>query len=132
MTYPRNYLFYEEWTLEAAKLYIDMDNELFQLLEVLPVTVGYLQRALPYYESHDAESLRHKLSTIAGLKGITSPMKELSTGIWVPDFNSRYFTEEFNYSLKLIWELTVKHGIHAPNIEKVQLWGRKMVQSHTK
>ena len=35
--YSRMQLFYEEWTEEAASLYIKMDEEFFHLLKVLPV-----------------------------------------------------------------------------------------------
>ena len=74
--FPRMILFYEEWTVEAAQLLIDMDEEFFTILRYLPVSEGYLPRILDYYESHDAESLARKLSSIQGFKGITSPMKE--------------------------------------------------------
>ena len=54
---PRMILFYEEWTIEAAQLLIDMDAEFFKVLSLLPVSEGYLPPILEYYESHDAESL---------------------------------------------------------------------------
>lgn len=120
--FPRMLLFYEEWTREAAQLLIDMDEEFFRLLDVLPVSKGYLPRILDYYESHDAESLARKLSSIQGFKGITSPMVETDRG-WEPDFKSRYFTEDFPYGLHYIWKLVHEKGIHAPNIDKVYEWG---------
>ena len=115
-------LFYEEWTKEAAQLLIDMDEEFFRLLDVLPVSKDYLPRILDYYESHDAESLARKLSSIQGFKGITSPMVECEDG-WKADFSSRYFTEDFPYGLHCIWKLAHKHGISTPNIDKVYEWG---------
>lgn len=127
VSYPRNFLFYEEWTEEAAQLYIQMDQELFRLLDVLPVTKGFLPTALDYYESVDAVSLKNKLSSIAGFKGILSPMCELEAGKWVPDFSSRYFTEDFGLSLRYIWQLVHKHGINAPHIDMVYMWGSKMI-----
>ena len=120
--YSRMQLFYEEWTEEAASLYIKMDEELFRLLKVLPVTEGYLPTALDYYDSYDAKSLAEKLSSIKGFKGITSPMVKVDNG-WVPDFSSRYFTEDFPYGLKYIWQLAHKEGISCPNIDKVYAWG---------
>ena len=120
--FPRMILFYEEWTVEAAQLLIDMDEEFFTILRYLPVSEGYLPRILDYYESHDAESLARKLSSIQGFKGITSPMKETTEG-WVPDFASRYFTEDFPYGLRYIWELAHKLNIDVPNIDKVYNWG---------
>ncbi len=128
MTFPRMILFYEEWTEEAADLYIRMDEELARLLAVLPVTPGFLPRVLAYYESHDAASLRDKLGSIRGFKGVTSPMKEAEGGGWIPDFESRYFTEDFGYSLKYIWELTREHGVDAPLIDEVYRWGAARIR----
>ena len=120
--YPRMLLFYEEWTEEAADLYIKMDEEFFKLLKVLPVSENYLPTVLDYYDSYDAKSLAAKLSSITGFKGITSPMIETSEG-WIADFNSRYFTEDFPFGLKYIWQLAHKHGVFCPNIDKVYQWG---------
>lgn len=120
--YPDMVNFYEEWTVEAADVLIKMDTEFFNLLKVLPVTPGYLPPILEYYESHDAESLARKLSSIQGFKGITSPMIQTAEG-WVPDFRSRYFTEDFPYGLKYIWQLAHDHDIPCPNIDRVYAWG---------
>ena len=124
--YPRMILFYEEWTEAAADLYIKMDCEFFQLLKVLPVSEGFLPTALDYYESHDAESLAKKLSSIQGFKGIISPMKEIEGG-WVADYESRYFTEDFPYGLKYIWQLAHEKGVLCPNIDKVYEWGMSKI-----
>ena len=126
--YDHNVLFYEEWTVEAADLLIRMDEEFFRLLEVLPVRKGYLPRILDYYESTDAVSLAAKLSSIAGFKGITSPMKPVGTRtdgpvLWEPDFGSRYFTEDFPYGLQLIRGMAHDHGIPVPEIDRVCDWG---------
>lgn len=120
--FPRMILFYEEWTVEAAQLLIDMDKEFFNILKYLPVGEGYLPRILDYYESYDAESLARKLSSIQGFKGITSPMVETEAG-WVPDFASRYFTEDFPYGLRYIWELAHQLNVDVPVIDKVYNWG---------
>lgn len=120
--YPRMINFYEEWTVEAADMLIKMDAEFFSLLKVLPVSEGYLPPILEYYESHDAESLARKLSSIQGFKGITSPMIQTPDG-WMADFNSRYFTEDFPFGLRYIRDLAHEHGIEAPNIDMVYNWG---------
>lgn len=125
-TFPRMILFYEEWTEEAAQLLIDMDEEFFRLLEVLPVKPYYLPRILEYYESHDARSLAQKLSSIQGFKGITSPMKQTAQG-WIPDFASRYFTEDFPYGLHFIWQLAKEKGIATPKIDMVYQWGMSKI-----
>ena len=125
--YPRMIKFYEEWTVEAADMLIRMDEEFFRLLATLPVSEGYLPTILNYYESHDAASLARKLSSIEGFKGITSPMKQTAEG-WVPDFESRYYTEDFPYGLKYIWQLAKEQGIATPNIDKVYSWGLEKIK----
>ncbi len=78
IVYPKNYLFYEEWTTEAAQLYMDMDDELSELIQHLPVDPHFLAPVLEYYESHDAASLARKLSSIPSFCGILSPMKQVA------------------------------------------------------
>ena len=117
---------YEEWTERAAQLYIDMDKELQQLLSVLPVREGSIPTVLQYYESTDAPSLARKLRSIEAFKGIPSPMKEVEGG-FVPDFQSRYFTEDFPYGLALIRQMAHEKGVPTPTIDKVYEWGRKHI-----
>lgn len=129
--YTRIPLFYEEWTEAAAELYIKMDEEFFRLLKVLPVSEGFLPTALDYYESYDAKSLAAKLSSIQGFKGIASPVIQTHGG-YLPDFESRYFTEDFPYGLKYIWQLAHENNISCPNIDLVYEWGMSKISNSTK
>ena len=136
VSYARIPLFYEEWTEEAAELYIRMDNELQALLAQLPVRPGSIPTVLDYYESTDAPSLARKLRSIEAFKGIPAPMKSLSPrpspslggdrggpGSYVPDFQSRYFTEDFPYGLAIVHRLMHEKGIPSPTIDMVFDWG---------
>lgn len=125
--YDHNILFYKEWTVEASQMLIDMDAEFMQLLDVLPVTKGVIPSLLEYYESYDAESLCNKIASIPAFQNITSPMKEVEGG-WIPDFESRYFTEDFPYGLTYIWQLAHENGISCPNIDKVYEWGMSKIK----
>ncbi|MBQ0019970.1 MAG: NAD/NADP octopine/nopaline dehydrogenase family protein [Bacteroidales bacterium] len=120
--YDHNILFYKEWTDEASQTLIDMDAEFMLLLAELPVTPGAIPTLLEYYESHDAASLTRKIRSIAAFQHITSPMKEVKGG-WVPDFSSRYFTEDFPFGLRFIHDLAHKHNTPTPTIDKVYEWG---------
>ena len=126
--FDRMIFFYEEWTEAAADLYIKMDEEFFRLLKVLPVSANYLPTVLDYYESNDAKSLANKLGSIQGFKGITSPMRQLENG-WVADSESRYFTEDFPFGLKYIWQLAHDKGISCPNIDMVYEWGMNKIKN---
>lgn len=120
--YDHNILFYKEWTVEASQMLIDMDAEFMELLNVLPVSKGAIPSLLDYYESYDAESLTRKISSIPAFQNITSPMKEVEGG-WIPDFESRYFTEDFPYGLKSIISLAKENSVDCPNLNKVFDWG---------
>lgn len=119
--------FYESWDAESAEILIGMDREFFDLLHVLPVTEGFLPTVLDYYESHDAVSLAAKLSGIEAFRGILSPMKLVSGG-WIPDFTSRYFTEDFPFGLRYIYDLGKEKGVPMPMISKVLFWGMSKVE----
>lgn len=122
VVYPEQPMFYEEWTDEASALLIAMDREFQQLLQALPVREGSIPTILGYYESHDAASLTRKLRSIQAFKGILAPMKAVEGG-FVPDFSSRYFTEDFPYGLRIIQQQAREHQIAVPTIERVMTWG---------
>ena len=128
--YPRVPFFYEEWTEETAQLYIQMDNELQSLLDLLPVQKGSIATVLDYYESTDAVSLAKKLRSIEAFKGILSPMKQVEGG-YIPDFQSRYFTEDFPYGLAIIHRLAHEKGVPSPSIDMVYDWGIKMLNRYS-
>lgn len=127
ITYPRNPQFYAEWTLEASTLLIQMDEEFQNLLKILGLKPNCIPTVLDYYESTDAESLTHKLQAIKAFQGIYSPMKEVSGG-FIPDFTSRYFTEDFPYGMHFIIETAQNQGVEIPTIEEVYRWGLSKIQ----
>ncbi len=120
--YPYQSLFYSEWTNEASETLISMDAEFMKLLKAIGIKDGVIPSLLDYYESTDSLSLTAKIRSIKAFKGILSPMKKVSGG-WVPDFESRYFTEDFPFGLRFIKELASKHNVQTPIIDKVYNWG---------
>jgi len=124
--YPTQELFYANWDKYSSDIYIAMDNEFQHLCKKLNV---YIQPVLDYYESTDAETLARKLNSIEAFKTIFAPMTKTKEG-WIPDFNSRYFTEDFPYGLQIIKELADKNKISTPTINKVLEWGMKMINDN--
>lgn len=125
-TYDRNPLFYEEWTDEASELLVSMDKELFALLDRLPMRRGSIVPILEYYESADAVALTRKLRSIRAFRGIASPMRHVPDG-YIPDVQSRYFTEDFSYGLAIIRRLAKEHGVDTPAIDRICDWGFSML-----
>lgn len=84
---------------------------------------------LEYYESTDAESLTTKIRSIPAFKGIPSPMLSTAAG-WVPDFSSRYFTEDIPWGTALICNLARQNGIPTPTLDSFVAWNTAMLQQY--
>ena len=111
--YDHTVLFYDEWTDEASDLLIQMDREFMTLLDRLPVDKLQIPSILTYYGSTDICSLTQKIRSINAFKSIEAPMIQVESG-WIPDFNSRYFTEDFPFGLRFIKEEAENYNIQTP------------------
>lgn len=131
IVYPQQSLFYEQWTDEASQLLIDMDNEFQNLLTKLPVAKGSIPSILEYYESTDAASLTRKIRSIEAFKTILSPMIKTDKG-FIPDFQSRYFTEDFEYGTLFIQQTAKQHNVSTPKINMVCKWYVDFVKTRNK
>lgn len=131
VAYDHNFLFYEEWTEEASERYISADAELLKLCSAIPqMRIGHdIIPVLEYYESTDAESLTTKIRSIPAFKGIPSPMLSTAAG-WVPDFSSRYFTEDIPWGTALICNLARQNGIPTPTLDSFVAWNTAMLQQY--
>ena len=128
--YPRNPQFYSEWTLEASTLLLKMDNELQHLLKALGLKDGCIPPVLDYYEASNADTLTNKLRNIKAFQNISSPMKIVNGG-FIPDFGSRYFTEDFPFGMRFIVETAQKHNVCIPAIETIYQWGMSKIDNNT-
>ncbi len=126
VAYPRNPLFYAEWTDEASEILIRMDEEFQNLIERLKLPVNSIPPILEYYESKDVASLTQKFRSIPSLKEISSPMIQ-DGHVYRIDFTSRYFVEDFLYGLQYIYDCIVANEIDAPMIKTVHQWGLGMI-----
>ena len=125
--YSSQSLFYSDWNDEASELLLKMDEEFQSLLKVLGVREGSIPTLLDYYEVSNASELTKKIKSIPAFKSIKSPMQKIESG-WIPDFKSRYFTEDFPYGLMYIKKLAEKCNVPTPNIDKVYNWGISQIK----
>lgn len=130
VTYPRNFLFYEEWDMAASELMLAMDDELQALCRAIPMDLSGVKSLRVHYESPDAEAMTKKISGIPAFKGLTSPMKEVAEGQWVPDFASRYFRADFAYGLRAIQGIAHLCGVACPHIDEVMGWYEDVSENH--
>lgn len=125
-TYPEIPGFYTSWDEESSALLIACDNEFQQILQALPVRIEPIPTLLTYYESHDAASLTRKIRSIVAFRNIAAPMKNVGEG-FVPDFGSRYFTEDFPFGLLIVKSIAEILSVRTPNIDKVLSWGQELL-----
>lgn len=120
--YDHNILFYEEWTDEASRLLMLCDAELQQICRLLPRLDLHMVKSLKeHYESDTQEQMTKKIRSIAAFKGLLSPMKKVEEG-WIPDFDSRYFTADFSFGLKVLIEIGKLVGASTPTMNQIWNW----------
>ncbi len=121
--YDHNFLFYEEWTQASSDLYIAADLDLIRICKQCPgMIIGKdIVPVTEYYESPTAEALTRKIRSITAFKGIRSPMIQRPQG-WIPDFASRYFTEDIAWGTKPICEYARTLGIETPTLDYFVRW----------
>lgn len=125
---PNPIRFYDEWTDEASACILGMDEELMSLTRLLGISEAAVPSLLTYYESTDVPSLTRKIRSITAFHGILAPMRQTSVG-YVPDFTSRYFTEDFPFGLRFIRQLLHDHDLPCPRVDEVFAWGMQKAVS---
>lgn len=122
VVYPRDILFYEEWSDEASKLLFACDDELQQVCRTLDkLDLTGVKSLKLHYESDTAEKLTAKIRSIKSLQGLGSPLLPVEGG-FVPDFSSRYFTADFPYGLAILTQIAQVAGVEVPNMLSTLRW----------
>lgn len=123
--YPKNELFYEEWSIEAGKLLLDCSDELQQLCKSIPLDLRYVESMQSRHNSRTPEELSNRICNIDRLKGLYSPVIKKERG-YVPDFNSRYFVSDFPLGIKIIIEVARLFNVDTPNMDIIWSWYEKV------
>ena len=124
-----NPLFYADWTDEASEVLIRLDDEVQSICHALDaIDLRSVLSLKVYYESDSARNLTKKLRSIESLRKILSPMKQTVDG-WIPDFDNRYFSCDFNYGLDILQQFATLLRLNTPMIEEVMSWYRRAVPS---
>ena len=98
------------------------------LTRLLGISEASVPSLLTYYESTDVSSLTRKIRSINAFHGILAPMRQIPEG-YVPDFTSRYFTEDFPFGLRFIRQLLHDHALPCSRVDEVYAWGIQKVVS---
>ena len=116
--FTTNPLFYAEWTDESSELYIAADREMREVMAKCPdIDLEHdYESVLEHYGVKSAHELTEKIRSIPPFRSITLPMKEES-GKLVPDFSSRYFTEDVEFGTKVIQAIARRVNVQTPTID---------------
>ncbi|MFC6099513.1 NAD/NADP octopine/nopaline dehydrogenase family protein [Olivibacter domesticus] len=124
--YEEEYSFYEEWTDHSSATLIACDEEFQQVLREFPTKIEKIPSLLTYYESYDAQSLTAKIRSISAFKGIKVSMYP-QLGGYVPNFNNRYFQEDFPYGIIIVKSIAKHLHVATPQIDEIIEWGQRMM-----
>lgn len=125
-------LFYEEWSIASSELLVNMDRELFGMLDILAskgMKADRITTLLEHYESENAQQITDKLNSINSLKGLATPSKVNDNGKLIPDFSSRYFTADFPFGLDILCSFSDILDADCPNMKKVSDWYHRVTNT---
>ncbi len=111
--------FYAEWTDESSELYITSDQEMFKVFKTYApqsADADY-ESVLEHYDVASACELTMKIRSIPSFKSIKAPWKLGASGLWEPDYSSRYFTEDIPYGTRQIQHYARMIGVATPTID---------------
>lgn len=119
--YADNPLFYERWDDESSEALLNCNGELMQICRKIPLDVSGVISLRVCYESDSVESMTARIRNMEELKGLGSPMCKSGNG-WKVDWNSRYFTSDFPFGLKILIDIAKLFDVATPEMSKVWEW----------
>ena len=119
--YPRNELFYENWSVDSAEVFLDCSDELQQLCKAIPMDLRDIESMQARHHIRTPEELARRICSLDRLKGLYSPVVRDDIG-YMPDFTSRYFVSDFPYGIKIMIEVADLFDVPTPTMDKVWEW----------
>lgn len=119
--YRRCPRFYAEWTDESSELYVLADREMKEVFaSYAPEVVDSdYESVLEHYGVSSPVELTKKIRSIDSFKSILAPWKLSDGGLWCPDYESRYFTEDIPYGTRTIQQYARRRNISTPIIDEL-------------
>ena len=114
--YPEPISFYELWDDLSSEILIEMDNEFMEIVNKLGL--NNIKSLKEHYEVRTVSEMTQKIKSIKAFKGIYAPMIKVDQG-YIPNFNSRYFTEDVEFGLKFNLEYGLKLCVDVNVMSKV-------------
>lgn len=125
--YDREFLFYEEWDLLSSEVLIGCDEEIQNICSCIPLDLTSVISLKEHYGVRDKYEMTDKLNSIKAFKGIKAATIRTEHG-FIPDINSRYFTEDIPYGLVIIRAIAELALCPTPTIDKVLFWSQRLMK----
>lgn len=130
--YPEQLSFYKKWDDFSSEMLIGCDDELQEACKKMSrYDLSGILSLKEHYEistmngNTDVEKMTNKIRQLVYLKdGV--PMIRQENGSFVPNFESRYFTEDFPFGLCIVKDFCRICGVDTPHIDRVLGWYDKL------
>lgn len=117
--------YYQSWDDECSRVICSFSEELFAICEKIPMDLSGVKTIQEYYEADTPEKLTRKFHSIPSFKPLLLPMKKVDNG-YIPDFSSRFYTEDIPYGVCIIKALALLTQIETPTVDIILDWYTKM------
>lgn len=115
--YENEMHFYHEWNDNASEILLAYDQELQNICNALqPLNLHEVVSLSKYYEASTPQMMTNKLKSIPAFEEVMVPLTKTMQG-YVPDFESRMFTEDFPYGVCVIKDFSLMTGVKTPMVD---------------
>lgn len=120
-TYPQQIYYYQSWNDECSRIICAFSDEMMNICDRIPIDLSGVQSIQTYYESPTPQALTRKFHSIPSFQPLVLPMIQTEDG-FIPDFDSRYFTEDIPYGVCTIKALAEIVDVPTPTADKILSW----------
>lgn len=117
--------YYRKWDDTCSKVCCMFSDEMIDICNRLPINLSGVQSIQKYYEANTPEKLTKKFHSIPSFYNLKLPMNKVEDG-YVPDFSSRFFTEDIPNGVCIIKALAIMMDMKTPVIDEILEWYQRM------
>lgn len=123
--FPKQIYYYQSWDDNCSDVICRMSDEMRAICNAFPIDLSDVQTIQEYYESPTPEALTKKFHSIPSFYPLILPMLHDEEG-FVPDFSSRFYTEDIPFGLCILKGLALIVDVETPMIDEVLHWYKRM------
>jgi len=128
-TYNKDLGFYSDWDDVSSEVCIALDKELMKIVDFLKglgIDFSGLKNIREHYGVATVKEFTKKITSIPTWQHLKADLIENENGEYVPNKETRYFQEDFEYGLFIIKSFGEICNIDTPMIDEVIDWAGKL------